>query len=100
MRFHQEEVDRLCQLDQIREREAQRKKRQAHLNAKQEQEERENLILEELKRNKAIQEAEINMRFKDESKILLVLLLLYQQTSATKKPVTSKDPGDPDDNDS
>src|SRR5215217_292904 len=67
MRFRQEEVDRVRQLDQLREREAQRKKRQAHLNAKQEQEERENLILEELKRNKAIQEAEINKRLKKET---------------------------------
>src|SRR5829696_3851178 len=91
MRFRQEEVDRLCQLDQIREHEAQRKKKQAHLNAKQEQEKRENLILEELKRNKAIQEAKITKRLKKEAKEIEELQQLYQQTRATKKPVTSKD---------
>ena len=61
-------MERLRQLDQIREREAQIKKRQAALKAKQEQEARENSILEELKRNKAIQDEEIRKLLKREAK--------------------------------
>ena len=61
-------MERLHQLDQIREREAQIKKRQAALKAKQEQEARENSILEELKRNKAIQDEEIRKLLKKEAK--------------------------------